>query len=171
MQTVWRTLFGLLRIWLGFQWLEAGLHKMVSPTWVGSQAGVAIRRFFEGAIAKAAGDHPMVQPWYAWFLKHVAQPNAVFFSYLIPVGETLVGLALILGVATTVAAVAGAFMNLNFMLAGTTSTNPILFTAAVVLLFAGSKSWYYGVDRYLVPAVRRWLQAVRGPARRVAEQG
>ena len=171
MQTVWRALFGLLRIWLGFQWLEAGLRKLVSPTWVGSRAGVAIGRFFEGALAKAAGDHPAVQPWYAWFLKNVAQPNAVFFSYLVAIGETLVGLALILGAATTVAALAGAFMNLNFMLAGTTSTNPILFTAAVILLFAGTNSWYYGVDRYLVPTARRWLQTVRSPSRGVVTEG
>ena len=161
MQTVWRALFGLLRIWLGFQWLEAGLHKLVDPLWVGPQAGTALGRFVDGALARAVGDHPAVQPWYAAFLRTVARPNAVAFSYLVAVGETLAGLALILGVATSAAALAGAFMNLNFMLAGTTSTNPILFTAAVILLFAGSKSWYFGVDRYLVPLVRRWLEPRR----------
>ena len=163
MQTLYRVLFGLLRVWLGFQWLQAGLGKLEDPRWVGPEAGTAVRGFFAGAIAKATGDHPAVQPWYAWFLKNVAQPNAVVFSYLVPVGETLVGLALILGVATTAAAVAGAFMNLNFMLAGTTSTNPILFTAAMVLLFAGSKSWYYGLDRYLLAAIGRRLKG-RGRA-------
>lgn len=168
MQTLWRVVFGLMRIWLGFQWLEAGLGKVTNPAWVGDKAGVAITGFFKGAIAKAVGDHPAVQPWYAAFLQNVALPNAKFFSYLVAFGETLVGLGLIFGALTTVAALAGAFMNLNFMLAGTTSTNPILYTVAIVILLAGTRASYFGLDTYLMPFLRRYIAQLRGRERQAA---
>jgi thiosulfate dehydrogenase [quinone] large subunit len=43
-------------------------------------------------------------------------------------GELIVGIALLFGAFTGVAAFFGLFMNLNYLLAGTVSINPILFT-------------------------------------------
>jgi thiosulfate dehydrogenase (quinone) large subunit len=142
-------LWTVLRIWLGIQWIEAGYHKIVD----GFDAG----GFLQGAMAKAGGDHPAVQGWYATFLEGFAVPNVELFNVLIPWGEVLVGLGLILGAATIPALIAGAFMNLNFLLAGTVSTNPILFTAAIILLFAGAASYFYGVDRFAVPYVIKYM--------------
>jgi thiosulfate dehydrogenase [quinone] large subunit len=79
------------------------------------------------ALTKTAGEPPDVQGWYAWFLENVVLPNASFWSYLVAVGETLVGLALIVGLLAGIAAFFGSLMNVNFLLAGTVSTNPILF--------------------------------------------
>jgi len=140
------TIWTIARIWLGLQWVEAGFHKITG----GFDAG----GFLQGAIAQAAGDHPAVQGWYANFLQSFAVPNVDLFNVLIPWGETLVGIGLILGAATIPALIAGAFMNLNFLLAGTTSTNPILYTVAFVLLFAGSGATYWGVDRFAVPYLK-----------------
>lgn len=136
----------ILRIWLGVQWIQGGWHKVVD--------GFDASGFIQGAIAGASGDHPAVQGWYAAFLEGVALPNADLFSHLVAYGEVLVGIGLILGAATIPALIAGAFMNLNFMLAGTTSTNPILYTVAMILLFAGSGSFYWGVDRFAVPFIK-----------------
>ncbi len=133
----------VLRIWLGIQWIEAGWHKLAD----GFDAG----GFLQGAIAQAGGDHPAVQGWYAGFLEHFALPNVGLFNVLIPWGELLVGAGLVLGAATIPALIAGAFMNLNFLLAGTVSTNPILYTAAVLLLFAGGAAYYWGADRIMIP--------------------
>ncbi|RSK26137.1 DoxX family membrane protein [Bacillus sp. HMF5848] len=136
----------VLRIWLGIQWLQAGINKI---------GGFDASGYLKGAISKATGDHPAVQGWYASFLEGFALPNVGLFNVLIPWGEVLVGIGLILGAATIPALLAGAFMNLNFLLAGTTSTNPILYTAAVILLFAGTASYYYGVDRFAVPYIKK----------------
>lgn len=144
----------ILRIWLGIQWIEGGWHKVVD--------GFDASGFIQGAIASAGGDHPAVQGWYAAFLESVALPNADIFSILVAYGEVLVGIGLILGAATIPALIAGAFMNLNFMLAGTTSTNPILYTAAMVLLFAGSASYYWGADRFAVPYIKAQLNKRAG---------
>lgn len=144
-QEVKAAIGAILRIWLGFQWLLSGVEKVGNPVWTGDQAGVAVRGFLQGALQKTGGPHPDVQWWYAWFVEHVALPNAKVFSYLVAYGEVLVGIGLILGAFTTAALLTSALMNLNFLLAGTVSINPIWLTVAVVLLFLGN-SGRYGVD-------------------------
>ena len=42
-------------------------------------------------------------------------------------------------------------MNLNFLLAGAVSINPIIGTLAMFLMLAWRIAGYYGVDRYLLP--------------------
>ena len=144
-------LWAALRIWLGYQWLVAGFGKVTGSGWVGSSAGTAITGFLKGAVAKAGGDHPAVQGWYAEFIKSVALPNAVAFSYMVSIGEIVVGISLILGVLTTVGLIAGAFMNLNYLLAGTTSTNPNMYTVAFILLFVGANAYAIGLDPFIFP--------------------
>ena len=41
-------------------------------------------------------------------------------------------------------------MNLNYLLAGTTSTNPILYTVAIILMVAGANAYKIGVDSLLI---------------------
>lgn len=50
-----------------------------------------------------------------------------------------------------VAAFFGALMNWNFMLAGSASSNPVLFLVAVLLILAWKVAGYYGLDRFLLP--------------------
>jgi len=42
-------------------------------------------------------------------------------------------------------------MNMSFLLAGSASSNPVLFTLAIGLMLAWKVAGYYGVDRYLLP--------------------
>ena len=60
-------------------------------------------------------------------------------------------MALIAGVFTGLAAFAGGFMNWNFMMAGTASVNPVLFTLSVLLVLAWKAAGFWGVDRWLLP--------------------
>lgn len=144
-------LWTILRIWLGYEWLTAGIEKVTGQGWVGSKAGTAITGFLKGALAKATGDHPLVQGWYASFIKGFALPNAKVFSYLVAYGEILVGISLILGALTIVGLIAGAFMNFNYMLAGTTSINPNMYTVAILLMAAGANAYIFGLDRFILP--------------------
>lgn len=41
-------------------------------------------------------------------------------------------------------------MNLNYLLAGTASTNGLMYTAAIMLILAGMNAGYYGLDYFLM---------------------
>ena len=142
----------MIRLYLGYEWITGGLEKLTG--------GFDATGFLKGAITKATGDHPAVQGWYAAFLNGFALPNVQLFNFIVPWGEFLIGLGLILGACTTIALIAGAFMNLNFLLAGTTSTNPILYTIALFLLVAGPAAYAWGVDRYAIPWVKTYMEDV-----------
>ena len=149
----WAWLWLFLRLYLGWEWLLAGWGKLHNPAWTGSKAGSAITGFLTGALAKASGEHPDVQGWYAWFLQHVVLTHSVFWSYLVAWGETLVGVALILGIFTGIAAFFASFMNLSYLLAGTVSINPVLFVIATWLVLAWKTAGWWGLDRWVLSAL------------------
>lgn len=140
----------IIRLYVGYAWLTAGWGKVTNPAWTGAEAGTAIRGFVGGAIAKAeqGGD---VADWYARFLEGYVIDNAKIFSYMVAYGELLVGLGLILGLLTGLAAFFGSIMNVSFLLAGTLSTNPILFILATWLVLAWKVAGWYGLDRWALP--------------------
>ena len=78
-------------------------------------------------------------------------PNAGVFAYLVAFGEMLVGLGLIFGCLTGVAALFGLFINVNFLLSGVTDPNLVIAVETLLLMLAWRVSGYYGVDRWLLP--------------------
>lgn len=140
----------IIRLYLGYAWLSAGWHKVTSDQWVGSNAGAGLTGFIKGAVSKAA-EGKDVTGWYASFLENMVLPNATLFSYLVAFGELLVGLGLILGLLTGIAAFFGAFMNASFLFAGTLSTNPLLFILATWIVLAWKVAGWYGLDRWALP--------------------
>ena len=141
----------VLRLYLGYEWLTAGWHKVTSPDWV--QTGVALKGFWTGAIAMPeAGRPPIAFDWYRSFLTYMLNAEAyTWFAKLIAYGEVLIGIALILGLFTGIAAFFSGFMNWNFIMARTASTNGMLFYIAVLLILAWKTAGYIGVDYYLLP--------------------
>jgi thiosulfate dehydrogenase (quinone) large subunit len=146
----------ILRLYVGYEWLTAGLAKLSNPVWFGDKAGVALTGFLNGALAKTAGDHPDVQGWYAGFLQNVVMPNAALWSHFVVIGEILVGVALILGIFTGLAAFFGGFMNVNYLMAGTVSTNPFLFVIATWLVLAWKTAGWLGLDRWILPRLGKF---------------
>jgi thiosulfate dehydrogenase [quinone] large subunit len=149
----WAWIWLILRIYVGYEWLMAGWGKINNPVWAGSKAGTALTGFLKGALAKTSGAHPDVQGWYAWFLQNVVIPRAAFWSYLVSYGEFLVGVALILGIFTGLAAFFGSFMNANYLLAGAVSTNPILLLLAIFIVLAWRTAGWWGLDRWVLTAL------------------
>jgi thiosulfate dehydrogenase [quinone] large subunit len=55
-------------------------------------------------------------------------------------------------------------MNMGFMLAGTTSTNPVLAITGVLLILLWKNAGYIGLDRWLLPLLGRpWKQSEAAP--------
>lgn len=152
----------IVRLYVGYQWIDAARDKLFgdgATAWVGPRAGAALKGFSLAATQKAGGAHPLVQGWYADFLTGFVIPHARAFSYAVSYGELLVGIALVIGAFTGIAAFSGAFMNMNYMLAGTTSTNPILMILALLLILAWRIAGYYGLDAVLLRALGTPWQA------------
>jgi thiosulfate dehydrogenase (quinone) large subunit len=140
-----------LRLYVGWIWVVAGWEKIMNPVWVGPKAGVGLAGFANAALEKTAGAHPDVSGWYAMWLKDVVIPNASFFSHIVAYGEFLVGVGLILGMFTGIAAFFGAFMNMNFLFAGAVSVNPIMVVIQLFLILAWRVAGWLGFDRFVLP--------------------
>ncbi len=144
----------VLRVYVGYEFVTAGWEKLESGKWLGGD-GSQIAGFLKGGLGKATGAHPEVQGWYVDLTKHVFLPNAALFQNMVVLGETLVGIALIFGVLTKLSAVCGAMMNLAFVSAGTSSSNPTMLAVQMAVLFAGLGVGYYGIDYFLIPALKK----------------
>ncbi|MFA6536039.1 MAG: DoxX family membrane protein [Candidatus Paceibacterota bacterium] len=141
----------VIRLYVGYEWLMAGISKLNSPAWLGEQAGTALKGFLAGALQKTVGEHPDVAGWYASFIQNFVLNHPIVFSNLVVYGEIAVGLGLILGLFTGIAAFFGSFMNLNYLLAGTVSTNPVLGILQLFLILAWRIAGWYGLDRFALP--------------------
>ncbi|MGX9136399.1 DoxX family protein [Rummeliibacillus sp. JY-2-4R] len=141
-------LLTLLRIYLGWQWLSAGWGKIYSGKFDASG-------FLYGATKNMSGDHPAVQPWWGNFLKEVAIPNINLFNIIVPWGEFLVGIALILGIFTSFSILMGLTMNFAYMLSGTTSTNPQMVLLGLLILVAGINAGKIGLDYWINPILEK----------------
>jgi len=137
-------------MYLGYHWLEAGIEKLGDSRWMST--GEAVKSFWERAITvpPPPARPPVAYDWYRDFLRFMLDHGYyTWFGKLVALGETLVGIALVLGALTAIAATVGAFMNMNFMLAGTASTNPVLLLVAIFLILAWRVAGYWGVDGVL----------------------
>jgi len=152
--TAFSVLWLVIRLYVGYQWLQSGLGKLSNPAW--TVTGEALQGFWARAVAipEAPARPAITFDWYRAFLQGLLDSGAhVWFAKLVVAGELLIGIALILGLFTAIAAFFGGFMNWNFMMAGTASTNPVLFALAVLLILAWKTAGYWGLDRFVLPAL------------------
>ena len=150
--TRWAWLWLIARLYVGYTWLTSGLGKLGNPAW--TQTGEALRSFWERAVAvpEAPARPAIAFDWYRTFIQALLDAHAYsWFGLLIAVGEVLIGVALLLGAFTGIAAFLGGFMNWNFMMAGTASINPVLFTLSILLMLAWKTAGWLGLDRWLLP--------------------
>jgi thiosulfate dehydrogenase [quinone] large subunit len=140
-----------IRFFVGQEWLSAGEHKVRDDAWM--SGGSALQGYWERAVAIPETGRPAIT--YAWFrdvleflLRH---ETYTWFAKVVAVGEVLVGLGLIIGALVGIAAFFGTLMNFNFQLAGSASTNPVLFGLGVFLVLGWKVAGHVGLDRYLLP--------------------
>lgn len=147
-------LWTLARLYLGWQWLQSGWQKIDGDGWL-NQDGAALRAFWERIVQiPERGQPPIRYDWYRDFIQYMLDHEwYTWFAWLIAFGETFVGLALILGAVTGIAALFGATLNFNFLLAGTASSNPILFILAILMILGWKVAGHVGLDRWLLPAL------------------
>lgn len=139
----------VVRLYLGYIWLTAGLHKLTE--------GFNAAGFLKGAVSNPVKgpDGGVVYSIYVHFLNNIALPYSHIFNTIIPLGEFLVGLGLILGCLTTTAMFFGLVMNFSYLIAGAISTNPIDILLGGIILFAGNNAGKFGLDRWVLPIIQK----------------
>src|SRR5215472_7566261 len=97
-------LTALVRLATGVLFVAEGLGKATGP-------------FVRGAFVKDAEEMAR-KGWPLWgsFLRSVVVPHAGVFAWVVALGELLLGIALILGLLTRVAAAAGVLLLLTILL-------------------------------------------------------
>ncbi|HWE60669.1 MAG TPA: DoxX family protein [Chloroflexota bacterium] len=165
-------LWAIARVWVGWQFLSAALDKIGAPAWTGAAAGAQIRTLLGAALSPkmTQGAHPNVLGPYAWLIRHVFLPNAAPLAYLVTAAEFLVGLALLLGFCTRIAAAGGACLNLLYLLSGSVGVNPVMLTLELAIVLAGTTAGLIGLDLFLMPSLRQHLMRSddRAPAQPVS---
>ncbi len=174
----------VLRLWLGWEWFQAGWGKVFGGNitwrfwawgqeqyglagdanigWVrsgtveGATVGVGdgVAGFASGAIQAAEGPHPDVAyGWYVGFLEWVRDSAHAWMGPAVAVGELVIGVALILGLFTGIAAFLGAMLNFSFVFAGSAGVNPAMILISGLLILAWRNAGWYGLDRWALPAL------------------
>jgi thiosulfate dehydrogenase (quinone) large subunit len=139
----------IVRLYMAYTWLSSGFGKLTGTGWM--DGGAALKGFWTGAVVTTP--KPVITfDWYRQFIQFMLDNQAyVWFGKVVATSEFLIGTALLLGAFTGIAAFAGGFMNWNFMMAGTTSVNPVFFTFSILLIVAWKTAGYWGLDRFLLP--------------------
>jgi thiosulfate dehydrogenase (quinone) large subunit len=148
-----------VRLVLGYWWLNAGYQKIWGSEkagfWFGSGAGV--KGFATaGVLGSATGKGGASYGWWAAFLHNFVIPNASWIAKLIALGEVAIGIGLILGLFTGLAALAGLTLNMVYMFTGSAGVNPAYMILEVPLILAWRNAGYLGLDRYALNSA--WLR-------------
>lgn len=139
------------RVWLGQAWIKSAWSKVTDPAWV--ETGAALKRFWERAVVIPDKGRPAIAfDWYRDFVQYLLDTQTyTWFGKLVAYGELVVGVALVVGALVGVSALFAALMNWNYMMAGSASVNPVLFTLAILLMLAWKVAGYIGLDYYILP--------------------
>lgn len=157
----------VLRIYLGWEFLNAGWEKLTGAK-AFSAAGFLANSIKHPVLGP---DKHVVYPTFDAFLKNFGLPHVGLFNFLVPWGELLVGIGLIVGTLTTVAVFFGMLMNFVYMFAGSVSTNPWDVLLGSFILIAGFNAGRYGGDYWVIPWIRNHVagwskKEVKIPSRR-----
>jgi thiosulfate dehydrogenase (quinone) large subunit len=155
----------LARVYVGYIWLHAGWEKVTgtsggvwtwhwaytNDSWLRTSAG--LKGFAAFALSNTKGPNaPVNYGWYAAFLRWIEHSGG-WMAPVISIGETAIGVALLVGLFTAIAAFAGGLLTVAFGLAGVAGVNPIFLVLEMLLVLAWRNAGYLGLDRFVLPAI------------------
>jgi len=105
-----------------------------------------------GIVGSATGKGGASYGWWAAFLHNFVIPNASWIAKLIALGELAIGVGLVIGLFTGLAALGGLLLNVIYMFTGSAGVNPAYAILEVPLILAWRNAGYLGLDRYALDA-------------------
>ncbi len=97
-----------VRVLVGALWLNGGIEKLLNPDFP--------RQFAD--TLEVGGFVSQAPPFFRGFMQSTVVPNAELFAQLVRAGELTVGVALILGFLTNLAAVGSVALSIPILLSG-----------------------------------------------------
>lgn len=141
-----------VRVFIGLGWLRAGVEKLLDPGWLD---GMSLTTFLTDQVNSGQ----VVFPVYERLITSMFLAHAPLLSWIVLIGQLLVGLSIMLGCCTRVALIGGLFMNLNFVLAGVPNPSAFYLVIQIALLLANTGG-ILSVDAWLGQSRRlAWLTA------------
>jgi thiosulfate dehydrogenase (quinone) large subunit len=137
-----------MRVWLGVMWIQAGAAKL----WGAEAAG-----FLHNGGAGVAGFAAHGTPAYSWwgsFLHGFVVPNAGWIGILVAVAEYAIGIALVAGLFTRIAALGSLALLFTYVMSGTASVCAWYALFAIVILVMWRTASWIGADG-LIAAYRQ----------------
>jgi len=129
-----------MRVWLGIMWIQAGAAKL----W-GAENSAFLHNNGAGVAGFAAHGTPAYS-WWGTFLHSFVVPNSGWIGILIAVAEFTVGVALVAGVFTRIAALGSLALLFTYVMSGTASVCAFYALFAIVILATWRTSSWLGVD-------------------------
>src|SRR5512136_213783 len=128
------------RLYVGYWLLVTGIAKLQRGFLFGGALLPQVQRFVDGTP----------HAWYKAWLTTVVIPHERVFAILTSTGETLAGVALILGAMTRFSAGVGIFMVANYLFAkgwsNPTTAHDKDFVLLLLVVLIGAAGDYWGVD-------------------------
>ena len=141
----------VVRVYIGYQWLTSGWGKFNNPAWMDN--GDAIMAYWTRALGATPDGKPIiVYDWYRVFIQALVDSGAhPWFAKLIAIGELLIGIGLLVGGLTAIAAFFALLLNFSFIYAGSTSSNPTMIILSALIIVGWRAAGWWGLDRVLLP--------------------
>jgi thiosulfate dehydrogenase [quinone] large subunit len=129
-----------MRVWLGAMWIEAGYEKL----WGNESAGFM---HHNGAgVAGFAAHGKAAYSWWGTFLHSFVVPNSGWIGVLVSVAEFAIGLALVAGLFTRLAALGSLLLLFTYVMSGTASVCAFYALFAIVILTMWRTASWIGAD-------------------------
>jgi len=129
-----------MRVWLGIMWIQAGVAKL----W-GAENPAFLHNNGAGVAGFAAHGVPAYS-WWGSFMHGFVVPNAGWIGVLVAVAEFAIGVALVLGLFTPIAALGSLLLLFTYVMSGTASVCAFYALFSVVLLATWRTSGWIGID-------------------------
>jgi thiosulfate dehydrogenase [quinone] large subunit len=132
-----------MRVWLGVMWIQAGVAKLwgaENPAFM-HNGGAGVAGFASHGVAAYS--------WWASFLHSFVVPNAGWIGVVVAVSEFAVGICLVLGFLTPLAALVSLALLFTYVMSGTASVCAFYALFAIVILAMWRTSSWIGADGFI----------------------
>lgn len=132
-ETRWAWVWLPVRLYLGGGWLLAGVAKLQDPAWMSG-----------ARLAVVPGRH---------FLQVPVLSHPSLWAHAVAWSQVVLGAAVVCGALTGVCAFLGGLIATDFLLSGGVAGDPWTVSVGVALILAWRVAGWWGLDRWILPAL------------------